>query len=230
MASQITSPTIVCSAVHSDERNIKAPRHWPLWGNSPVTGEFPTQRASNAEYVSIWWRHHEHSKHAMQCGTAVILESISGICSESLATRLFVQQLIQTKKTTRFKIQDSTSTLRIPASEGNHGLEVVSPHKGPWMLKAFSCHGVVMATVQGGSGGRQILVLTNRDWSKLVLKRPDVYGLLQSVNAIIRKSMSMHDYCPKQYAYTVVPHLLFKSPQQGKFLSQVKQDGLDTHL
>ena len=27
-------------------------------GNSPVTGEFPAQRASNAETVSIWWRHH----------------------------------------------------------------------------------------------------------------------------------------------------------------------------
>ena len=27
-------------------------------GNSPVTGEFPTQGASNAENVSIWWRHH----------------------------------------------------------------------------------------------------------------------------------------------------------------------------
>ena len=27
-------------------------------GNSPVTGEFPTQMASNAEIVSIWWRHH----------------------------------------------------------------------------------------------------------------------------------------------------------------------------
>ena len=27
-------------------------------GNSPVTGEFPTQMASNAENVSIWWRHH----------------------------------------------------------------------------------------------------------------------------------------------------------------------------
>ena len=28
-------------------------------GNSPVTGEFPTQRASNVENVSIWWRHHD---------------------------------------------------------------------------------------------------------------------------------------------------------------------------
>ena len=29
-------------------------------GNSPVTGEFPAQIASNAENVSIWWRHHAH--------------------------------------------------------------------------------------------------------------------------------------------------------------------------
>ena len=29
-------------------------------GNSPVTGEFATQMASNEENVSIWWRHHVH--------------------------------------------------------------------------------------------------------------------------------------------------------------------------
>ena len=28
-------------------------------GYSPVTGEFPAQKASNAENESIWWRHHE---------------------------------------------------------------------------------------------------------------------------------------------------------------------------
>ena len=27
-------------------------------GNSPLTGEFPAQMASNAENVSIWWRRH----------------------------------------------------------------------------------------------------------------------------------------------------------------------------
>ena len=27
-------------------------------GNSPGTGEFPAQRTSNTENVSIWWRHH----------------------------------------------------------------------------------------------------------------------------------------------------------------------------
>ena len=28
-------------------------------GTLPVTGEFPAQRASNAENASIWWRHHD---------------------------------------------------------------------------------------------------------------------------------------------------------------------------
>ena len=27
-------------------------------GNSPVTGEFPAEKASNTEIISIWWRHH----------------------------------------------------------------------------------------------------------------------------------------------------------------------------
>ena len=34
------------------KENIKAPRHGPL------CGEFTAQMASNAENVSIWWRHH----------------------------------------------------------------------------------------------------------------------------------------------------------------------------
>ena len=38
------------------KENIKALRHWPLWGE--FTGEFPTQRASNAENAFIWWCHH----------------------------------------------------------------------------------------------------------------------------------------------------------------------------
>ena len=32
-------------------------------GNWSVTGEFPTQKASNAENVSIWWRHHVITQH-----------------------------------------------------------------------------------------------------------------------------------------------------------------------
>ena len=53
MAYQITSLTIVCSSVYScaDQRIHQS-------SASPVPGEFPTQRASNAENVSILWRHH----------------------------------------------------------------------------------------------------------------------------------------------------------------------------
>ena len=61
LASQITSITIFFTQLFIQtqiKENIKAPRHWPLSGNSPVTGEFPAQRASNMENVSIWWRHH----------------------------------------------------------------------------------------------------------------------------------------------------------------------------
>ena len=32
-------------------------------GNSLVTGEFPTRRASNAENVSIWWYHYENTSY-----------------------------------------------------------------------------------------------------------------------------------------------------------------------
>ena len=49
-------------------------------GNSPVTGEFPAQRANNAENVSIWWRHHDPSiwySHALlRCGCIIILSGI----------------------------------------------------------------------------------------------------------------------------------------------------------
>ena len=40
------------------KENVKAPRHWPLCGEFTGTGEFSAQRASYAENVSIWWRHH----------------------------------------------------------------------------------------------------------------------------------------------------------------------------
>ena len=65
MASQITSLTIVYSTVYSDadqrKQASKLCATGPCEGNSPVTGEFPAQRASDAEKVSISWRHHEKS-------------------------------------------------------------------------------------------------------------------------------------------------------------------------
>ena len=56
MASQNTRFTIVYSSVIQAQikENIEAARLWPFTG----PGEFPAQRSSNAENVSIWWRHH----------------------------------------------------------------------------------------------------------------------------------------------------------------------------
>ena len=55
MASRITSLTIVYSIVYSgaDQKNSKFHVTGLCVGNSPITGEFPAQRASNAENVAI---------------------------------------------------------------------------------------------------------------------------------------------------------------------------------
>ena len=61
ITSQITSLTIGYSSVYSRRRSKKTSK-LHVTGlcerNSPVTGEFPAQRASNSENVPIWWRHH----------------------------------------------------------------------------------------------------------------------------------------------------------------------------
>ena len=61
MASQITSLTIVYSTICSVRRSTKASKLRVTGlcaGNSPVTGEFPTQMVSDAENVSIWRCNH----------------------------------------------------------------------------------------------------------------------------------------------------------------------------
>ena len=65
IASQITSLTIVFSTVYSDadQRKHQSTASLAFAGFSPGTGEFPTQMASNAENVSIWWRHHDRQFH-----------------------------------------------------------------------------------------------------------------------------------------------------------------------
>ena len=62
MASQISSLAIVYLTVNSRciSKKISKLRVTGLCeGNLPVTCEFPAQRASNAENVSIWWRHRD---------------------------------------------------------------------------------------------------------------------------------------------------------------------------
>ena len=59
MASQFTDLSIVYPIVCSgaNKKNIKVPRHWPLWG------KFTDDRwILHAENVSVWWRHHVTSR------------------------------------------------------------------------------------------------------------------------------------------------------------------------
>ena len=55
MASQIISFTIAYSTVYSGADQRKHQRSASL---AFVTGEFPAEKDSTAENVSIWWRHH----------------------------------------------------------------------------------------------------------------------------------------------------------------------------
>ena len=61
IVSELTSLTIGYSTVNSRRKSKKTSKlrvTGHCEGNMPVTGEFPAQRASNAENVFIWWRHH----------------------------------------------------------------------------------------------------------------------------------------------------------------------------
>ena len=80
MASQITSLTIVYSTVYSDAdygKKTKLRVTGLYAGNSPGTGEFPAQMASNAENVSIWWRHHgQGRRRSITADTVINLYSV----------------------------------------------------------------------------------------------------------------------------------------------------------
>ena len=83
MASQITSLTIVYPTDFPRRRSKKT---WklrvtgPREGNSPMTGEFPAQRVSNAENVSIWWRYHGFGTHgSLKAADMVCIKKIQFI-------------------------------------------------------------------------------------------------------------------------------------------------------
>ena len=60
MASQITGVSMVSSTVCPGAyKKTSMPRVTvPCEGNTPVTAQFPSQRANNEGNVSFWWRHH----------------------------------------------------------------------------------------------------------------------------------------------------------------------------
>ena len=56
MASQISGKSITCLCFQQDNTQVRIAAFCD--GNSSVTGGLPSQRVSNAERVSMSWRHH----------------------------------------------------------------------------------------------------------------------------------------------------------------------------
>ena len=88
MASQITGVLILYSTVCSgvDQRKHQSFASLSVWGE--FTGDrwiprshrwIPHTKASDAEHVSIWWRHHENRKY--RCRRWVILHEMWSECS-----------------------------------------------------------------------------------------------------------------------------------------------------
>ena len=85
-------------------------------GNSPVTGEFPSQRASNAENVSIWWRHHVFLDVVIYLRTMLGAGWVNSLAPERH------DDVIKWKHFQRYW----------PFVWGFHRSPVNSPHKGQW--------------------------------------------------------------------------------------------------
>ena len=70
IASQITSLTVVYSIIYS---GVDQRKHQSSCGEFTGTSELFAQRASNAENVSIWWRHHELDSSVQDCSISIAL-------------------------------------------------------------------------------------------------------------------------------------------------------------
>ena len=65
-----------CISVIKQEFNSKTDACYTMISNRiPLleTGEFPAQMGSNAENVSIWWRHHEYALPICKCFSCCVL-------------------------------------------------------------------------------------------------------------------------------------------------------------
>ena len=125
MASQISSLKIVYSTVYSDADQIKHLRVTGLCaGKSPGIGEFPTQMASNAENISISWRHH------------VVGFQTSMAATTELCVTVAIPMMPHLCRCTKYCHDDVHKWKHFPRSwpfvRGIHRSPVNSQHKGQW--------------------------------------------------------------------------------------------------
>ena len=129
----------------------------PCAGNSPVTGEFFAQRASNAENVSILWRHQAMSDDAVWPGYH---EQMDQLCRNRLKRLSWYHQSdaimgAMASQITSLTIVYSTvfsgadqkhqSSASLNFMRGIHRRPVNSPHKWPVTRQMFPFGDVIMS-------------------------------------------------------------------------------------
>ena len=153
-ASRLFTQTFIQTQI---KENIKAPRHWPLWGEFTGTGEFPAQRASYAEIVSVWWRHHDISAEghwwSLLSGNPIGLvwsrqhiwhycDVIMGAMASQITSLTIVCSTVHSGADQRK--HQSPASLAIVL--GIHRSPVNSTHKWPVTRKMFPFDDVIMVT------------------------------------------------------------------------------------
>ena len=138
--------------------NIKTPRHWPLWGggggggggggDSPVTGEFPAQSASNTENVSIWWRHHGlPSLWGIICFFTVRTITVShynNVIMDTIVSQITSLTIAYSTVYSGADQRKHQSSASLAFVWGIHRGPVNSPHKWPVTRKMFPFDDVIM--------------------------------------------------------------------------------------
>ena len=113
------------------------------WVMTEWFGEFPSQRTSNAENVSIWWRHHgicRYNTNQDRCYSDIIC--MSDTASEIKGHSDVFQQLVQAYNKENIKARHHW-----PFVKGINRWRVDSLYKRSVMQKAYSCRDVVMGFV-----------------------------------------------------------------------------------
>ena len=122
-------------------------------GNSPVTGEFPAQRASNAANVSMWWRHHDGCRlESMICRTCEGI--ISVMPSPFLFSSLLVKPLTHCDRVTPY------------------GVWGFSQH---WFRY---CNCTLKDSLQWNSNQNTIIFIQENEFENVVCKMVAIYTLL----------------------------------------------------
>ena len=117
-------------------------------GNSPVTGEFPTQRVSNAEKAPIWWHHHALSGiHGGDRKSAKLWVDYNDVTMSKIASQITSLTIVYS---TVYSGPDQTkhqSSASLAFVWWIHRGPVNSPHKWPVTRKLFPFDDVIMRSV-----------------------------------------------------------------------------------